>query len=501
MALDPNIPLQVQTPQQPQNALAGLAQIAQIKSASLQNALVTQEIQQRAVQAQQVQYQQGAFLAGQQALKQSVDPTTGLPDYNKASKMLAGQYPDIAEQFAKNADAMAVSHANAQSTVVDATQKLNKHVADVLGPSVQSGDQAGYLAALSSLSTQPGPVGQIAQQAPKDVTQAKPLLDQWMGLGTKLQQAKEAADANKANADAKLAGTSQQIKQKELDSLNISPGDAAKNLAAVIDPSKFPDRFSSYLTQYLQAPTAEAKNAVMTKAQEEAQSTSPTVQANKTAADVIKAKALLPIEVGRAVATESATSGIKIGQAIATAKALRQGDNPAVAGVAPAAVAQVQNQAIKLDQDYLKAKEASESLGRILDLAESGNKAAGSNVPLVGVETLNAINGIKRINSAEINQYGNAGSLLDEIKGKLGKLAVGKPIDQSVLNDIRELHQTLAQQGYQAYTGGLKALNDRTGAKYAPTIPPPNLSRGAKASATTTGDPNKDRLIDHYLNQ
>ena len=172
---------------------------------------------------------------------------------------------------------------------------------------------------------------------------------------------------------------------------------------------------------------------------------------------------------------------------MATAKALRQGDNPELAGVAPAAVVGVQNQAIKLDEQYSKEKAATEALGRVLDLAMSGNKAAGSNLPLMGVETLNAINGIKRVNSAEIHQYTQAGSLWDQIVGRVDKLTVGQPIPQNILNDMRTLHQTLGQQSYQNYTDSLKAINARSGASLSPKIEPPNISRGAAAPGGPPG--------------
>lgn len=458
--IDAAIPLQVNQPKQPENALAGLAQIAQIKSATLQNALVTQEIQQRAVQAQQAQYQQSAFLAGQQALRQSVDPATGLPDFGKASKLLAGQYPDISAEFAKQGDAMAVSHANAQSTVVDATQKLNKHVADVLGPSVQSGDQNAYIAALSSLSTQPGPIGQIAQQAPKDVNQAKPLLAQWTGLGTQLAQAKETADANKANADARLAGTSADIKKKELDSLSESPADSALRLAAIVDPNKFPDRFKSYLTQYTSAPTAELRNAVLTKAQEEAQSTSPTVQSTKIAQDVQKQRALLPGEINKAVATENATIGSKVATAVQTARALYGGNTADVADVAPKDIIPYKQSLQKAGTELVTATGAANEMASMVDAMRSGNKVAYSYAPVTGVLTINSANGTKRINMAEIEKYGASGSALDRVKGWLGKNLEGKGIPEGIVNDMDSLHQNLYKVAQDNYRNSVTNSNN-----------------------------------------
>ncbi len=87
----------------------------------------------------------------------------------------------------------------------------------------------------------------------------------------------------------------------------------------------------------------------------------PIVRAGEAATAGAKAAAEVPAHVSSAIQIENATAPLKMGIAIAQAKALRQGDNPAVAGVAPAAVGQVQNQAIKLDEAYAKAKASADS--------------------------------------------------------------------------------------------------------------------------------------------
>lgn len=199
--------------------------------------------------------------------------------------------------------------------------------------------------------------------------------------------------------------------------------------------------------------------------------------------------ATAPGKVAQAVSIEKATSPFKVAQQVAASRAMREGDNPALASVPPALAPQVLAAVQKIDQEYIKANAATSSMGNLLDLAEKGNKAAGSNVPLVGVETLNAINGIKRINSAEINQYGSAGSLLDKIQGKLGKLVYGRPIPQDVLTDIRELHQTLGEQSYKGYTDSINSLNSRSGAKFPINYAAPNIRKpAASASSYKPGD-------------
>jgi hypothetical protein len=181
--------------------------------------------------------------------------------------------------------------------------------------------------------------------------------------------------------------------------------------------------------------------------------------------------------IAEAVAQEQATAPLKVGQAIATAKALRAGDNPAVAGVAPASIGTVQNAAIKADESYAAAKSATETLGRTIDLAEQGNAAAGANVAAIGAAQVGAVNGIKRLNPQLLESYGNAGSLLQEIQGKLSHWEGTGPLPPSLLEEIRQLHQSLGQQSYQTYTDTLNTLNQRTGSKYAPALPPPNISK------------------------
>lgn len=195
------------------------------------------------------------------------------------------------------------------------------------------------------------------------------------------------------------------------------------------------------------------------------------------------AAATAPINISEAVAKETDPRVIaaRTNQAVTTAKALRMGDNPAIQRVPPAEVGSVMTQAQKLDEAAIKANSATEAIGKVLDLATAGNKAAGANLPLLGVGAENAVNGIKRINSAEISQYGTAGSLLDSIQGRLQKWTTGQPIPQDVLDDMRTLHQMLGEQGYKTYTDSLNSLNDRTGAAFKPNVAPPNIRKGPVA--------------------
>lgn len=109
--------------------------------------------------------------------------------------------------------------------------------------------------------------------------------------------------------------------------------------------------------------------------------------------------------------------------------------------------------------EYANSKAAADDISAVIGLVRSGNKAAGSNLPLLGVGALNAVNGIKRMNKAEIDQYAGAGSLWDKVVGRLDGLAEGKPIPADVLNDIEALHKTLAEGAKRKYQDKVNAIN------------------------------------------
>lgn len=292
---------------------------------------------------------------------------------------------------------------------------------------------------------------------------------------TQSEASKNAAQAGEATARGKEAEANaakttleQQLTQHKLDLYNVltkTPQALETLVSQSIDPQEYPHLYKRAVNEAKNAPDLEGINNAIGKYAQQAS------------------------EQERQIATESSPQVLaaRRDSAIAQAKALREGDNPALAGVPPAAAPFATAQATKLDTDYLKAREATEAMGKLLDLAGNGNVAAGANLSLAGVGAVNAINGIRRINSAEIQQYGTAGSLLQKIQGKLQGWVEGQPIPGSVLNDIRELHQQLGEQSYRQYTSGLDSLNQRTGAKFGPTQAAPNIRKGGNT-------PNKDPL-------
>ena len=317
---------------------------------------------------------------------------------------------------------------------------------------------------------------QIAQHP--DPAQRNALLDQlYIQTGAQKadleqQKGQQEVSASKAT-QAQTEANTQKLQREALQLAPIAPADADAQLKAATQGDPTGALYKQYAPQISfyanKGNTPQVQNLIK--------------EANEKAATISGAAATqqvtLPGDIKKAVATEQATTPLKIQQQVATARALRAGDNPAVANVAPAAIQQVQTAAMKADGDYIKAQAMSNDIAKVLDLADTGNKAAGANVPLLGVGAVNAVNGIKRINSAEIAQYGQAGSLLDKIQGKIQGLTEGKPIPKDVLDDMRALHSELSQGSWESYNNTLSSLNQRTGSKFQPTVAPPKLRAGA----------------------
>lgn len=167
-----------------------------------------------------------------------------------------------------------------------------------------------------------------------------------------------------------------------------------------------------------------------------------------------------------AVTTANAEIPGKIQAAVATARAMN--GTGAVANVpphlAPTAIAAYN----KSGESLAAAQTSADDIQVLLDMAASGNKAAGANVALAGVAAINAVNGIKRINSAEIAQYGTAGSLLDKIQGKLQGWTEGQPIPADVLSDMKALHAQLANGAVVKHAHEVEAINKAYGSTFEP---------------------------------
>ena len=177
------------------------------------------------------------------------------------------------------------------------------------------------------------------------------------------------------------------------------------------------------------------------------------------------------------------------------------GANAALMNVDPKLRAKASSDAQKYADEYMKANENADRLQAVIDLARSGNKAAFSNLPVIGVQTLNALNGIRRMPKSEIDQYQGAGSLLDKIQGRIGGLAAGQTIPKDVMDDIEAMHNLLRQQAESGYKSKLDSLNQNYRSNFLPVKSRQQGAVGAtvkmKAPDGTVRDIPSDQ-VEHY---
>lgn len=119
----------------------------------------------------------------------------------------------------------------------------------------------------------------------------------------------------------------------------------------------------------------------------------------------------------------------------------------------------------KVEAPYLDAREKADTLRNVVALAKSGNKEAANVQGLLGVLGLVTSEGVKRINTTELDQVAGAGSLFDKIKGRAGSIASGQPIPEDLQNDLVQLSNMLEQSARKKYENGFKQVKTRYGLK------------------------------------
>lgn len=332
-------------------------------------------------------------------------------------------------------------------------------------------------------STNPNPrVGQRLRAfiagIPQDPTAAQQYLE---GGYAKTGAAKQEAEMAKegAEAAASQATTAEKTQQTRIEKIKADAMEAMKanpqsGLASIDQITPKGPMNGVYKAEYQAAMSMGDMEGAKAAIQHAAEYAARIAQA--TNPDIIKA------DVNKAVAVEQATQPLKLQQAVATARAM-SGTGPTgnvPPHLAPAAIADYN----KSGQALATAQTEADNIQTILDMAEAGNKAAGANAPLVGVGALNAVNGIKRINSAEIHQYGTAGSLLDKIQGKLQGWTEGKPVPNDVLEDMKALHTALAQEAQTKHAREVQSINQSYGSTFEPMQ---FKARAAASSAPAVG--------------
>jgi hypothetical protein len=129
----------------------------------------------------------------------------------------------------------------------------------------------------------------------------------------------------------------------------------------------------------------------------------------------------------------------------------------------------------KVEAPYADAAEKADILRNVVAAAKGGNMVAGSLQPLLATLGVTTMEGIKRINSVEIQQVAGAGSILDRIKGRVGKLVDGQPMDAALQNDLIQLANVLQKGAYEKYSGEFNRNKSRYHLDNEIPIAPPAL--------------------------
>lgn len=437
MPIDPSIPLQIRVPQSvnPLNAIGQALELRQqMQGQRIQDEQLKQAQMNRERDLQEEEVIHSAFE------KYGGDPSKALPEI--ATGVRAKTYMDLrksVDEERKSAAQIAKDDAQTGEAKLKIKQAQNEQLAGITGfaldlPDDELSKQWGNLAASAKAVD---PELQIPDQ-PLSKADLRTLRTRFLTGAALSKEQLDKADLDKKQKDAITAGVGARI-------------------AVATEGNKIAEAASDATIKANQAITgAPDPTTGLTKIQQ--------ADLDEKKADNLRADAAAALAAKKAAETErhNRENELRMAKiAAGTGNTLPELANTPKAMQAPAAAAYSRSSIA-----YADAKAAAEEIQSVIDLVKSGNKAAGSNLPLLGVGSLNAINGIKRMNKAEIDQYQGAGSLWDRITGKAGNLAAGQPIPADVLADIEQLHRTLADGSLRKYKGEVDAINKSHGSSF-----------------------------------
>ena len=499
-----------------------LAQFAKLQA--LKNGIMQQQTD--ALDLQQKQQQ----IAGQKALDDAItNAYTRSPDgslelnTDAVTNGLAQKgFGHLVPGVLKNFTDMKESAAKAQSADLAAKNAKNDYVANALATIYDSGNDPhvaiGTLAHAVDTGVVPAPqaaalTAQIQQNpTPEGVKQVfAPLFAASPGFQERIDKAKTAqAAVDSATARQTTAATgADKLSDERIErALNAAAGatnqdelNAARNQALKLGaspaqvnaiPMQFsPDAMTAYSRSRLnpeQRTTADQRAAA-----EAATEADRKVAQGQRAQELGISAARLGVERQRF----QAETGAQGNQALANVPLNQR--NAALAD------------AVKAGNEAAQAQHAADEMNDFINLARSGNKVAYAYSPVTGVLTINSANGSKRVNLNEIEAYGGAGSALDAAKGWFGKKLTGASVDDSVLNDMQQVHTTLAGAAQDMYKRKLDVVNGTYKSAFTPVPFTPSTPGGAtlpngggkpidKATAkkfydAAGGDPAKTRAL------
>jgi hypothetical protein len=144
------------------------------------------------------------------------------------------------------------------------------------------------------------------------------------------------------------------------------------------------------------------------------------------------------------------------------------GANPALQGVEPKLRTAAAGAAQKAADEFTKAQAAQRDLETFMSSARAGNKEAHAYLSPEGVLTLNTARGVTRVNRQEMEAFAGAGSLVDHIVGKVGKLTSGQSVPSDIIDDIESLNKQLSNNSATTYNQKLSSINQNYHSNFQP---------------------------------
>lgn len=111
-----------------------------------------------------------------------------------------------------------------------------------------------------------------------------------------------------------------------------------------------------------------------------------------------------------------------------------------------------------VEKTYTEALAGAGMLRDVIDAAKGGNKVAASMQNLQAAMASVKAAGFNRINMAEIGIPGSAGSFLDRIASRFGRVSEGQPVPADLQADMVKFAWLLEKAAYRKYTEGFDSI-------------------------------------------
>lgn len=195
--------------------------------------------------------------------------------------------------------------------------------------------------------------------------------------------------------------------------------------------------------------------------------------------EVTVQKAVQPLMIQRSAAEGAARATVE-------AQAAR-GSNAAIANVPKELIEPAVTAATKAGTEYAQAQSVSQTIKDMMADARNGNVVAYHLIPQEGALEITTSQGVKRINMAEIQNYGG-GSLWQRMQGHIGGALTGQTFPSSVLDDMSQMQAAVEKGAQSKYENTLKVVNHNYGSNFTPME---SDSSSTPASGSPSSDPFK----------